>query len=263
MRFRKTFRMKKQISGVLAITLFAAQPAFAAHVLGDAGVYTSGQTSLSGAGSYGGVAAGSFTKSGRPDYTLADLGAGELPALMDDAAALSTYYLGLASTAFSISGNVLQGVSGLNVINLTGAQLASLGSFSASDASMVVLNISGPFSASGGFFAFPELGAENVLFNFYNSGLVALSGTASLGGTVLAVDSSVQMSGSSSVGGSVFASNFAGSGNAHVGGARFEGLTPGGETPAVPEPAVWALMILGFGLVGTQLRRRRQRPALA
>eukprot|EP01041_Mallomonas_annulata_P030223 gene30223-52331_t len=26
---------------------------------------------------------------------------------------------------------------------------------------------------------------------------------------------------------------------------------------AVPEPATWAMMILGFGLVGSQVRRRR------
>lgn len=35
--------------------------------------------------------------------------------------------------------------------------------------------------------------------------------------------------------------------------------TPGG----VPEPATWAMMILGFGFVGSALRRDRRRPALA
>ena len=38
-------------------------------------------------------------------------------------------------------------------------------------------------------------------------------------------------------------------------------LFPGGEirgflTPAVPEPATWALLLLGFGLAGAALRRR-------
>ena len=32
---------------------------------------------------------------------------------------------------------------------------------------------------------------------------------------------------------------------------------------AVPEPATWLMMILGFGLVGSQLRRRRGKAALA
>jgi hypothetical protein len=44
---------------------------------------------------------------------------------------------------------------------------------------------------------------------------------------------------------------------------------PGGEirgfltAAAVPEPATWALMILGFGLVGADVRRRRGAPAAA
>jgi hypothetical protein len=29
-------------------------------------------------------------------------------------------------------------------------------------------------------------------------------------------------------------------------------------TPGIPEPATWAMMILGFGMVGTAMRRRRQ-----
>lgn len=44
---------------------------------------------------------------------------------------------------------------------------------------------------------------------------------------------------------------------------RLTGLTAGlvGGTPAVPEPATWAMMILGFGITGAALRRRRG-PAL-
>ena len=32
---------------------------------------------------------------------------------------------------------------------------------------------------------------------------------------------------------------------------------------AVPEPATWAMMIVGFGLAGAAMRRRREAPALA
>lgn len=35
------------------------------------------------------------------------------------------------------------------------------------------------------------------------------------------------------------------------------GNNPGEPTPGIPEPATWAMLIAGFGLVGTSLRRRR------
>jgi hypothetical protein len=38
-------------------------------------------------------------------------------------------------------------------------------------------------------------------------------------------------------------------------------LTIAGQAPAIPEPASWALMIAGFGLVGSALRRRAPLPA--
>ena len=39
--------------------------------------------------------------------------------------------------------------------------------------------------------------------------------------------------------------------------AGFDNVTLGSATPGVPEPAAWALMIAGFGMVGTAARRRR------
>jgi len=42
--------------------------------------------------------------------------------------------------------------------------------------------------------------------------------------------------------------------------ARFELIS---ESTAVPEPATWAMMIVGFGLAGTALRRRRAGLAIA
>ncbi|MBB3348836.1 PEPxxWA-CTERM sorting domain-containing protein [Sphingomonas sp. BK069] len=40
---------------------------------------------------------------------------------------------------------------------------------------------------------------------------------------------------------------------------EFDNLATGG--PAVPEPATWGMMILGFGAIGAAMRRRRERNA--
>lgn len=242
--------MHKRFAAVLAIPMIMAQPAFAAHVLGDASIYTSGLTDLSGNGHYGTVVAGSIKKSGHPDYVSAGLPATTTLTLLGEADLVSTYYQSIAPTAFSITGNTLHGVSGVNVINLSGATLASLAAFDAAGATQLIINVSGPFSASGGFNFSSLLGAENMLFNFYDGGLVKLAGNATLAGSVLATNSLVSLAGNSSVLGSVFAENFKGVGNASVVGARFTGLS----VSAVPEPAAWALMILGFGAIGARLR---------
>jgi hypothetical protein len=52
---------------------------------------------------------------------------------------------------------------------------------------------------------------------------------------------------------------------ASISNIRFQygtALTDPSLTPAVPEPATWALMLLGFGGIGVSMRRRR-RPVLA
>lgn len=42
---------------------------------------------------------------------------------------------------------------------------------------------------------------------------------------------------------------------------RYYQVAPGSEPPSVPEPATWALMLAGFGLVGSAARRARREPA--
>jgi hypothetical protein len=46
----------------------------------------------------------------------------------------------------------------------------------------------------------------------------------------------------------------------NIGNAALTGktaYTPGGATPAVPEPATWAMMLVGFGAIGGAMRRQR------
>lgn len=56
-----------------------------------------------------------------------------------------------------------------------------------------------------------------------------------------------------------FASDYAALGR----GVKFDNLLVTGAAPsAVPEPATWAMMIMGFGLAGTAIRSRRRSLAL-
>ena len=51
---------------------------------------------------------------------------------------------------------------------------------------------------------------------------------------------------------------------------RYQGLTglgqvgsaSGGDTPPVPEPSTWAMMLFGFGALGFAMRRRRGKETL-
>ena len=53
--------------------------------------------------------------------------------------------------------------------------------------------------------------------------------------------------------GTALSINFAGTANQ----TGFDNITFGSDTPVIPEPATWAMMITGFGLVGFAARRRR------
>lgn len=43
------------------------------------------------------------------------------------------------------------------------------------------------------------------------------------------------------------------------GDARIDNFANGGGAPGVPEPAAWALMLVGFGVAGTAMRARQRR----
>ena len=79
-----------------------------------------------------------------------------------------------------------------------------------------------------------------------------------LGGPFPTVGSQIRLNLSQSFGYSVAG------GQAFYGDNRLGVVTIGGSaTGAVPEPATWAMMIAGFGLVGSTMRRRSKRIAFA
>lgn len=109
------------------------------------------------------------------------------------------------------------------------------------------------FLTGGGSFTSAE-------FNLFN----ALSGTNSVAITVNGVTQSFALGngqnffGFQATGGDRITSiSFATNG---TGVADLRQLRLGGVQAAVPEPGTWALMLLGFGVVGASLRRRRKVP---
>ena len=52
--------------------------------------------------------------------------------------------------------------------------------------------------------------------------------------------------------GTAYSIDFGGTANQ----TAFDNITFGSANPGVPEPATWAMMIMGFGLVGASMRRR-------
>lgn len=122
----------------------------------------------------------------------------------------------------------------------------------------VIVNVAGTtvsLPSSINFNGPTGLGAK-VIWNFYEATSVDL-GSKSWYGSVLAPQA--QLKNNNFVEGSVVVSSMIQNGEIKMGGYS-GGLTinqlVGGAAP-IPEPAVWTMMILGFGAVGSVIRRRR------
>lgn len=150
---------------------------------------------------------------------------------------------------------------GSNVINITTADLNSLvnANLTFSNAGTTIINVSGKnlSLASSLNFNGGEAIADKVIWNFYEADSINF-GSQKWYGTVLAPKASSQ-NGNYVMGSAVFAS-LTSRGEFHIpsGTSNFTGDLSG-FTPlqaAVPEPASWAMMVAGFGLVGGAMRRR-------
>lgn len=120
----------------------------------------------------------------------------------------------------------------------------------------IVINVAGQNVSLPGTINFNNgagLGA-NVIWNFYEATNVNF-GSKTWYGSVLAPNAHLQMS--NFIEGSVVARSLNQNGAIRMGGLGAPGLVVDQMRAAVPEPATWAMMILGFGAVGAVLRRRR------
>jgi choice-of-anchor A domain-containing protein len=103
---------------------------------------------------------------------------------------------------------------------------------------------------------------QNVLFNFYEATTVDIGRQFS--GSILAAYATVTAGNSGNVDGTIIGNNVVQNGNGEIHNAYFQGdlssLSGGGSSPVVaPEPSTWAMLILGFGLVGFAMRARGRR----
>jgi hypothetical protein len=124
----------------------------------------------------------------------------------------------------------------------------------------VVVNVAGSNITLPGSINFASangLGAS-VIWNFYEATSINLSSKVWYG-SILAPTADLKFG--NGIEGSIVARNIVQNGEARLGG--FSGALSIAQRlaedvrAAVPEPATWAMMILGFGAIGHMVRRRR------
>ncbi|MBO9575259.1 MAG: choice-of-anchor A family protein [Sphingobium sp.] len=200
--------------------------------------------------------------------------------LGDDLRAFSTQLSGLtlgsnpsylSSSGQTLILNAVKGSNGFSLFNLSQTDFTGFTSIAYNfnpDAGPVIVNFTG---ATVGPDIVATLGLnfvtlngltddftkvnQSIVWNFKNATKVNF--TTEFFGSVLATEAEVKNN--NAINGSVVAKKFTQGGEVHLG--TFDSFTfP--PPPAVPEPATWAMMILGFGLVGA-VRRREARVRFA
>jgi choice-of-anchor A domain-containing protein len=155
--------------------------------------------------------------------------------------------------------------SGLSVFNMTEAEFEGASQNQQllvtlpSDATLVI-NVAGTdidFNRNFNRFS----GDNRVLFNFYEAETIDIGRQFS--GSVLGVFADITGGNSGNIDGTVVGNNVWQNANGEIHNNYFQGDLSGvgssGPVSTAPEPATWAMLILGFGLVGAMLRRRRRR----
>lgn len=184
-----------------------------------------------------------------------DLLISSLGSLSDNLAALSN-----TGTA-SITNNRLTVAatgSGLNVFSLTLGQFSNFGEISVTNPNggTVVINVAGASATLADNFVntASDIG-RNVIWNFYEA--TNLNFNNAFLGTVLAVDAAV--SNNNYIEGTLVANSFNQNGEVHMDSFQGDLSSIGTGVSVAPEPGSWAMLILGFGLIGAAMRRRERR----
>lgn len=191
---------------------------------------------------------------------------------MQTANAVSDYAAGLtpSSTFSSLTGTQsFTGNGGLNVFDITGNMSNVALTLTGTATDYFVFNVLGTLSTNQAMTLVGAIDPNKILFNLLGSSgnIFQTSGGNSLYGTYLAVNGGdFQFSSLDLFGRLVNTDGFNDSGTATVGGkiqfVSNSSLTAP-ATPAVPEPATWAMMLMGFAAVGFSIRRsQKQSPSL-
>lgn len=213
----------------------------------------------------GGVAATPTSYSGTAAYaglpldfaaTTADLLAAS--SYLNSAAAQSQGVLGAAVKTYGTL-NLTSSSAGLVFFDLDAADLVGINGlkFNVNSAATVIINLIGQTGGTLSNYGFQgNYQAGRTLFNFVDATSLSTSGLGFYG-SILAPNAAIT-GGSGQFNGSVMAKSYSGPGQ--VNWTAFNGALPtvGQAAAAVPEPASWAMMILGVGAVGAVLRRRRR-----
>ncbi|HLZ73849.1 PEPxxWA-CTERM sorting domain-containing protein [Phenylobacterium sp.] len=252
-------------------------------ITGAIGVGGTGKVQFSGPGTIGGALDFSAANSGQYHNTNAsnvgptsvNYSDAAVATALTDIGALSTALTGGNNIAFTNAGETINESAGkAETVDGVSVRVFNVTSYSANDNS--VLDIVGDGSGApvvfdfsfnsnvnlGGTVKFTGTGLTNgdqVLWNFKSSGKqVSLNNNKqTFIGAIVAMADTIQMD-SVNLQGRVYGG---GSGDLHIVSGANVFYPEYGAGGGVPEPASWALMILGFGSVGQRLRSRRSAPA--
>ena len=134
---------------------------------------------------------------------------------------------------------------------LSTGSLAGLGDFGSTQSHCVGLTFPTPITS--GIFTY-DFQAGDQFFGTY-TGSAAFDPTI---GAVRAIENLLVTGGTGRFLGATGSLSTTGALRLANGNANYSGVVSGRlDMPAVPEPATWAMMILGFGAAGSMIRRRR------